>query len=250
MSINKGDLTMTKRQKRRLKRKLKVAARWAALILAIVAAFIASVVIAFPVELSDGEKEMEMNTGTEAATQEEKNVCVIVAIKNVIETRESVTEQEENVIFAPDPVFIPLPVSMEPEDQRMVFNICREYNVAFSLVMALIEHESDFDATARSSTGDSGLTQINDVNEGWLYELGFVDLMDPAQNVEAGVYILADLLERYEVSMALMAYNMGEEGAAKLWDQGITESSYSREIIAREAEFSRYLDGERMKGNE
>lgn len=55
-----------------------------------------------------------------------------------------------------DVTFVPLPVPMSEEDQETVFEICQDRDVSFPLVMALIEHESQFDGSARSSTGDSG----------------------------------------------------------------------------------------------
>ena len=83
--------------------------------------------------------------------------------------------------------FVPLPVPMTDADQEIVFGICQEYGVAFPLVMAIIEHESHFDRTARSQTGDSGYMQINDCNAERLSDLGFSDLYDLEQNVGAGV---------------------------------------------------------------
>jgi hypothetical protein len=38
-----------------------------------------------------------------------------------------------------------------------------------------------------------------------------------------------------------MAYNTGEAGAKKLWEQGITTSEYSREIIARAEELRKEM---------
>ena len=110
--------------------------------------------------------------------------------------------------------FVPLPVPMTDADQEIVFGICQEYGVAFPLVMAIIEHESHFDRTARSQTRDSGYMQINDCNAERLSDLGFSDLYDLEQNVGAGVYILKELFSRYEgdATFVLMAYNADETG--------------------------------------
>lgn len=144
---------------------------------------------------------------------------------------------------ASGPSFVPLDVPMTEEDQKAIFDICNDYKIAFTLVMAMIEHESSFDAAARSKTGDSGLMQINDCNSARLAEAGFKDLFDTRENVEAGVYMLRELFDKYgEVEAVLMYYNMGEAGAAKLWGDGIFSSGYSSEIMAREAEFSQYID--------
>lgn len=218
---------------------MKRAAKWAVFIAGILAAFFASV----GVVLSQWEPQKQ---------EEQKGRAGIVIIYSesiIIEPQSTPNAgQIEEQQAEQKPRFVPLPVNMAEEDQRMVFDICEKYDVKFSLVMALIEHESGFDADARSKTGDSGLTQINDINKEWLAELGFEDVMDPAQNVEAGVYILSGYLENYETAPALMAYNMGEANAAALWERGIFESEYSREIMAREEEFARIIDAELMKG--
>lgn len=144
-------------------------------------------------------------------------------------------------------VFTPLPVSMPESDQRIVFDICKENNIAFTFVMALIGHETDFTKDARSITGDSGYMQINDCNLEALAEKGFTDMNDTAQNVGAGVSILRELFDAYgddEVHKVLMCYNMGESRARELWAQGVTTSEYSRAIVDLEREYSAYIDAQ------
>lgn len=175
----------------------------------------------------------------EAAGQQSQASEAAVSYK---EARQQVTTQKGSD-QASGPYFVPLDVPMEEEDQKAIFDICSDYKIAFTLVMAMIEHESSFDASARSKTGDSGLMQINDCNSARLAEMGFKDLFDTRENVEAGVYMLRELFDKYgEVEAVLMCYNMGEAGAAKLWEDGIYSSGYSSEIMAREAEFSSYID--------
>ena len=157
--------------------------------------------------------------------------------------RQQATPQKGSDPASSGPSFVPLDVPMPEEDQKAIFDICNDYKIAYTLVMAMIEHESSFDASARSKTGDSGLMQINDCNSARLAELGFTDLYDARENVEAAVYILRELFSKYgEVEAVLMCYNMGEAGAAALWEEGIFSSVYSSEIMAREAEFSSYID--------
>lgn len=57
----------------------------------------------------------------------------------------------------------------------------------------------------------------------WCY--GFTD---PYQNIRAGVFVLRKLFERYQdTNMVLMAYNMGEDGADRLWEKGIYSTDYT-----------------------
>ena len=143
--------------------------------------------------------------------------------------------------------FVPLPVDMTEEDQRIVFEIATENDIAFTLVMALIGCESEFDKNAYSATGDSGYMQINDCNIEEMENRGFEDMFDTADNVGAGVSILRELYDAYgdETERVLMAYNMGAGNASKLWDQGIVSSEYSRKIVAREREYSNYIDAQK-----
>ncbi len=164
-----------------------------------------------------------------------------------IENRNSVSDdagQQSPPRTYADVGFVPLPVPMTEKDQEVVFGICQEYGVAFPLVMAIIEQESQFDRTARSSTGDSGYMQINDINADALAEQGFADLYDLEQNVGAGVYILADLFRKYEgdTTFVLMAYNAGEKGAREMWEKGIFETEYTTGILSRADAFSSYID--------
>ncbi len=196
-------------------------------------------------------------TGTRAAdpnacTQTETGAATVAAsnAQNAAPILQIENTQEEAAAAVPrEPVFVCLPVPMSEEEQRIVFDICTDNGVAFSFVMAIIGEESEFDKEARSETGDSGYMQINDCNAEELERRGYADLCDTAQNVGAGVSILRDLFDKYEgeTHRVLMAYNMGERRASELWAQGIETSEYSREIVEREAEYSRYMD-EYLKG--
>jgi hypothetical protein len=160
-----------------------------------------------------------------------------------IGAEKAATEEIETKRYK-DVEFVSLPVRMDEEDQEKVFRICKEYNVSFPLVMALIEKESQFDRLARSKTGDSGYMQINDCNAEYLSGMGFCDLYDLEENVGAGVFLLKELFEKYDgdVDFVLMAYNAGEKRAQEMMEQGIYETEYTKEILERADVFSSYID--------
>lgn len=141
--------------------------------------------------------------------------------------------------------FIPLDVPLDEDIQEFTYYLSYGYYIDFSFVMALIERESSFKVDAASKTNDTGLMQINSCNHEWLSEkLGITDFNDPYQNIRAGLYILRNLFEKYDdPSKVLMAYNMGEYGASVLWEQGITETNYSKKILTRADEFEALLKG-------
>ena len=135
---------------------------------------------------------------------------------------------------------------MPEEQQEFVYYLCSGYNLDFTLVMALIQHESSFDPNVISSTNDYGYMQINAINHDWLTEtIGVTDYTDPYQNIRAGVFVLRKLFERYQdTNMVLMAYNMGENGASRLWEKGIFETDYTQSILTIQEQFNDQLEGD------
>lgn len=142
--------------------------------------------------------------------------------------------------------FTPLDCKMPEEQQEFVYYLCSGYNLDFTLVMALIQHESSFAPDVISSTNDYGYMQINVINQEWLTEtLGVTDYIDPYQNIRAGVFVLRKLFERYQdTNMVLMAYNMGENGASCLWEKGIFETNYTQSILTIQKQFNNQLEGD------
>jgi hypothetical protein len=81
------------------------------------------------------------------------------------------------------------------------------------LVLAVIEVESSYDLTARSSRGAVGLMQLREPTLRREVEragLDWVDPHDPATNLRAGIRYLRRLLDAFgREEVALMAYNAG-----------------------------------------
>lgn len=118
--------------------------------------------------------------------------------------------------------------------QRYIYEICADKDVPVTLALAMIEHESGFNPEAVSSTDDYGLMQINSVNHNWLEEkYRTADMLNPYQNVFCGISIIGEYIEKYkDYGKALMAYNMGDYGAQKAWENGVTSTKYSESILA------------------
>ncbi|TYP77986.1 lytic transglycosylase domain-containing protein [Paenibacillus methanolicus] len=83
-----------------------------------------------------------------------------------------------------------------------------KHGVSPSLIKAVIDTESSFNANAESHAGAKGLMQLMD---GTARGLGVTDSFDPQQNIEGGTKFLAYLLEKYDGNekAALAAYNAG-----------------------------------------
>jgi len=116
------------------------------------------------------------------------------------------------------------------------------------LVLAMIEVESGFDPSARSSRGARGLMQVRPATlwrEAELSGLAGSDPHAPELNVPAGVLYYRRLLDAFgNKYVALIAYNAGPNRvSALLRSGGIPERfrEYPRRVIAAEARLRRTL---------
>ena len=144
-------------------------------------------------------------------------------------------EYTPQVVTLDNAEYIPIDVPVSLETQLYISELCEQYSVPDKLIYAIMEHESNYTADAISRTNDYGIMQINQVNHEWLgAELGITDFLDEKQNILAGVYMLSDLYSRFdETEKVLMAYNCGPTGAKRLWDQGITQTDYSKSVLLK-----------------
>lgn len=133
-------------------------------------------------------------------------------------------EIKENYMF-------PVPLSHSLQDY--LYEICADENIPITLVLAMIETESGFNPEVISATNDYGLMQLNKINHEWLAEkYRTADMLNPYQNVFCGVKIISSFVKKYgDYNKALMAYNMGDYGARKAWENGVTSTKYSEKIL-------------------
>ena len=118
-----------------------------------------------------------------------------------------------------------------------VMQICKQNDVPYALVLAIIEHESGYEF---DKVGDGGQSKgYMQIYEKWhtdrMKRLNCTDLMNPYQNVRVGIDFLSYLLKKYgTVQDALAAYNYGEKGAREhLWSNGVYVYSYNSAIMQR-----------------
>jgi hypothetical protein len=103
--------------------------------------------------------------------------------------------------------------SPEEIDSAIVMSAAR-HNVDPNLVRAVVKVESNFNSNAISRKGAMGLMQLMPSTA---RELKVKNPFDPAQNVDAGVRHLKQLLENYggDVNLTLAAYNAGSGAVAR-----------------------------------
>lgn len=90
---------------------------------------------------------------------------------------------------------------------NLIATVAADQHVDARLVHAVIEQESNYQARARSAKGAQGLMQLMPATA---RQYGVRNAYDPQANVTAGVRHLKDLMTRFELPLALAAYNAGE----------------------------------------
>lgn len=98
--------------------------------------------------------------------------------------------------------------AVAPRYHAIVQQAGRKHRISTRLIHAIIAVESAYRADAVSHRGALGLMQLMPATA---RRYGFTDLLDPAQNIHAGVRHLRELLELFDGNalLALAAYNAG-----------------------------------------
>lgn len=159
---------------------------------------------------------------------------LIISLPTLKPTLLSMQHPTETPSKQPKPPKLDIPISKEL--QNHIYNLCNQNDNMYCLMIAIMEQESSFNPNSVSSDGrDFGLFQIRDINFSWLKEeLNINDCIDPFNNSKCAVHMVKKLIDKYEqYNLVLMAYNMGEYGAKKKWEQGIYSSSYSRAVMPK-----------------
>ncbi len=91
----------------------------------------------------------------------------------------------------------------------IIYREAKKNNVRPELVAAVIQQESKFQPTARSHAGAQGLMQLVPRTGRWM---GASNLMNPAENIQAGAKYLRYLHDRFNdnETKVIAAYNAGE----------------------------------------
>ncbi len=100
------------------------------------------------------------------------------------------------------------------EIAKLVHSLAPNYRLDPSLVLAVVEVESNFNPQARSPKDAQGLMQLIPATA---ERFGVADVWDPEQNLKGGMAYLRWLLDRFEgdLKLALAGYNAGEGAVEK-----------------------------------
>lgn len=143
-------------------------------------------------------------------------------------------EKIEEALLAQGYLSDAVPLSYDLQD--IMRTACEEYGCPYPLALAVAEVESHFDMDAVGSAGEVGIMQLNPGPENtyWINLEAETnqDPTTPAGNIVCGVYLLGAHLVNYgDTEKAVMAYNMGNAGAERAWENGVTSTEHSEKVM-------------------
>jgi soluble lytic murein transglycosylase-like protein len=122
------------------------------------------------------------------------------------------------------------------------------YNLDPLFLMAVIKHESKFNAEAIGGVGEIGLMQIRPGTGKWIAEmynikwLGDKSLNDPGYNIKIGAAYLDYLRRKFDHGqLYLSAYNMGPAAVRSALSRNIRPKEYSSNVMKNYIDFNDQL---------
>jgi soluble lytic murein transglycosylase-like protein len=145
------------------------------------------------------------------AIQEGRAVLALRGGGEVVCDAALIARVESDEVPWPEPVarLSPVaPVAAVPAPfDHLIEPLAVRYGIEAALVRAVVDAESAFEPRARSRKGAMGLMQLMP-QTARQYAVG--DPYEPSANLEGGIRHLKFLLDRYDMRVALAAYNAGE----------------------------------------
>lgn len=187
-----------------------------------------------PIEEVVEESETELIKWKDTEVTEEELIIEDIETDVVTEPQEEVSNNEGIKFYN---------VPLSEELQMHTFYECDGYNIAPSLVFAIMWRESRFQESAVSPYGAIGLMQVAPK---WHWDrmerLGCNDLYNPYQNITVGIDYLAYLKEQNrDIVWVLTAYRWGESKANENHANWIV-CEYAKEVIEKASEIAREVE--------
>ena len=214
-----------KRRIRRIRRALKRAGLYNAFHITLIAVLLTGFcVILFNVKEPEQQEEKPETTQAEVIQNPETMTQTAESIEDKYKVFDTMSEDwgsDDLEGF----VFYDLPEKYAdkgyfPEKMQIYTRcLCKQNDVPYAIVLAIIEYESGYEF---DKTGDNGNSKgYMQIYEKWhtdrMQKLNCTDLMNPYQNVKVGIDFLSYLLKKYgTVQDALAAYNYGENASTEI----------------------------------
>ncbi len=136
--------------------------------------------------------------------------------------------QDAPISAAPPPIVAGEGLAGRTAYDPLIESAATRHDVDSRIVKAVIQVESAFQPRARSSKGAMGLMQLMPKTA---RQYSARNPYDPASNIEAGTKYLKQLLNQFELPLALAAYNAGE-GAVRRFG-GIPPYAETQAYVAK-----------------
>ncbi len=158
-------------------------------------------------------------------------------------------DQEEDVKLVSD---IESNTSLDFDSAYVLVAYARKFDIRPSLLLSMIELESNFDQYCVGTHQDRGFLQIIPPTEKWLAEVFGEELnieydpdkiFEPDYNIGLGAAYIHLLKEAYgdDINRILSEYNRGPYNLKKYFDANHTyETTYSRSILSREKKYEQF----------
>jgi soluble lytic murein transglycosylase-like protein len=140
-------------------------------------------------------------------------------------------EPDEVPYPEPEPVVaeaLPAAAVIEGPYAEMIDSLAAQEGVDPRLVHAVVQVESAYLPDARSPKGAMGLMQLMPATA---RQYSVADAYEPQANLRAGIRHLRTLLDRFELSLALAAYNAGEAAVRRF--NGVPPYRETQAYVAR-----------------
>jgi len=131
------------------------------------------------------------------------------------------------------------PPAVPAQYRGLIAELAGHHGVDARLVHAVVQAESAYHSRAVSPKGARGLMPLMP-STGRMY--GALDLFDPAVNLDAGIRHLRMLLDRFDLPLALAAYNAGEAAVQRFG--GIPPFAETQAYVTRVVETFASLGGQ------
>ena len=116
----------------------------------------------------------------------------------------------------------------------IIETVAAQHGVSAKLVKAVIQAESAYQERARSPKGAMGLMQLMPETA---RQFAVADPYEPRSNIEGGTRYLKSLLDRFELPLALAAYNAGEAAVRRY--RGIPPYRETQDYVSRVLKYFR-----------
>jgi soluble lytic murein transglycosylase-like protein len=120
------------------------------------------------------------------------------------------------------------PPAIPKEYDALITELAKRHGVDSRLVHAVVTVESAYQPRARSVKGARGLMQLMPDTA---RQYGVRNSYNPESNLDAGIKHLRSLLDRFDLKLAIAAYNAGEASVQRFG--GIPPYPETRDYVAR-----------------